>query len=162
SQTSWPFSFTMILGARSCSFDGRRPSNMSRGSTRWSSTEITVYFTSSGSGSGRNSVESSIWVMTRAYRSACLHAQERQGPTERSRRGSGAPVALAVAGDALAGEGLGGAAGRNAVGVGAREHGVGRCLDLLGAVDRALTRIPTVAALLGEVDDAARVHDEVG
>ena len=54
-----PTSFTTIFGARSWSFAGSRPSNMSRGSTRWSSTEMTVYLTSAGSGSGRNSSGSS-------------------------------------------------------------------------------------------------------
>ena len=53
SHTSWPRSSTTIRGARSCSAAGRRPSNMSAGSTRWSSTEMIVARTSRGSGSGR-------------------------------------------------------------------------------------------------------------
>src|SRR5688500_11484609 len=44
-----------MRGARSCSATGRRPSNMSGGSTRWSPTEMIVASTARGSGSGRSS-----------------------------------------------------------------------------------------------------------
>ena len=71
-----------MRGARSWSFAGRRPSNMSGGSTRWSSTEMTVYLTWRGSGSGRNSVgSSSIVVMTPSWRVV---------PARRPARSSGA------------------------------------------------------------------------
>ena len=52
SHTSWPRSLVTTFGARSWRRAGRRPSNMSGGSTRWSSTEMIVYRTSPGSGSG--------------------------------------------------------------------------------------------------------------
>ena len=42
SQTSWPSSVSTTRGAASWKRAGRRPSNMPGGSTRWSSTEITV------------------------------------------------------------------------------------------------------------------------
>src|SRR4051794_7042336 len=54
SQICRPFS-SATRGARSCRCAGRRPSKVCGGSTTWSSTEITVYFTSRGRGSGRNS-----------------------------------------------------------------------------------------------------------
>ena len=51
-QTSWPSSVSTTRGARSASFRGRRPSKVSGGSIRWSSTEINVKCTGRGSGSG--------------------------------------------------------------------------------------------------------------
>ena len=75
-----------------CSFDDdlRRPVLQLRrqagprtcrgGSTRWSSTEITVYFTSRGSGSGRKSVGSSVWVMTGRPMSKFLNRRDRTTP----------------------------------------------------------------------------------
>src|SRR6478735_4357120 len=53
SQYSIPASSISTLGARSWSALGSRPSNMSGGSTRWSSTEISVKWRGRRSGSGR-------------------------------------------------------------------------------------------------------------
>ena len=47
-------------GARSWSAAGSRPSNVCGGSTTWSSTEITVNFTSRGAGSGRNNSSAAV------------------------------------------------------------------------------------------------------
>src|SRR4051812_40776267 len=54
SHISWPRSFSMTRGAVSTIDAGIRSSNKSRGSTRWSSTEMIVYERSRGSGSGSN------------------------------------------------------------------------------------------------------------
>src|SRR3954453_13952502 len=58
----WRPSRSATRGARSCRCAGRRPSKVCGGSTTWSSTEMTVYFTSRGSGSGRKSSSVSVIV----------------------------------------------------------------------------------------------------
>src|SRR5688572_7094106 len=64
-QTWCPCLVSTTFGASASYFLGSRPSNMPGGSTRWSSTEITVYRTSRGSGSGNRSGCSSVSAMAR-------------------------------------------------------------------------------------------------
>src|SRR6187402_2953467 len=57
-----PASSTSTRGARSANFVGIRPSKRCGGSTRWSSTEISVHHRSRRSGSGRKVTRSGLAV----------------------------------------------------------------------------------------------------
>src|SRR5205085_8136552 len=79
----------MTLGANGCRFAGSRPSNMCGGSTRWSSTEITVANTSRGDGSGRNSSGSScatsvkdVWIETQFAPRHCVEQTRERNEVE--------------------------------------------------------------------------------
>ena len=81
-----PTRLTTTAGARSCSAGGSRPSNMSGGSTRWSSTEMIVASTSRGTGSGRN--RSSARSVIELDKDRRVGVATRGGPSPRTAPGT--------------------------------------------------------------------------